>query len=96
MELVALPGAAEVPGLDDPALRGIDIFLVLHVPDADTHAVLCEDNVLLSHALRGGVAELGGGNVDLVKNPADSRDYDEGRRREARVGGWLMSREPLL
>lgn len=52
-------GGGQIPCLDDVALRLVDIFFVLQVPDADAHAVLCEDDVLLAHALGRALADLG-------------------------------------
>lgn len=57
--LLVLLGAGQIPGLDDVALRLVDVLFVLHVPDADAHAVLCEDDVLLAHALGRALADLG-------------------------------------
>lgn len=75
-------GRPQIPGLDDPALRRVDVFLVLDLLDADAHAVLCEDNVLLAHALRGRLGHFGDAEVDLVADPGadadDGEDDDEG------------------
>ena len=78
LQRLVLLGVAEVPRLDDPALRSVDVLFVLDVLNADAHAVLCEDDVLLAHALRGRLAELVGGEVDLVEDPADAGEDDEG------------------
>ena len=41
----------QVPRVDNPALGGIDLPLVLDVLDANLQAVLGPDDVLLTHAL---------------------------------------------
>lgn len=75
---LVLLGVGQIPGLDDVALRLVDVLFVLHMPDADAHAVLCEDDVLLAHALRRALADLGEGEVDLVEDPGDAADEGDG------------------
>ncbi len=66
--------ASHVPGLDDPALGGVDVLLLLDVLDADAEAVLGEDDVLLGHAGLGVVADLGRAEVDLVPDEGDAAE----------------------
>lgn len=75
--LVPLRGP-QVPRLDDVALCLVDVFLVLHVLDADADAVLCEDDVLAAHALGRGLAHLCEGEVDLVEDPAAAAEEGDG------------------
>lgn len=99
------PGVSEVPGLDNPTLGGVDIFLILDLLDTDTDAVLGEDDVLLAHALRRRLLYLGEAEIDLVADPGRAGEYDEedderdklaGERRavstvESREGGGRTS-----
>lgn len=68
----------QIPRLDDVALCLVDVFLVLHVLDADADAVLCEDDVLAAHALGRGLAHLCEGEVDLVEDPAAAAEEGDG------------------
>ena len=70
--------AAHVPGLDDPALGGVDVLLVLDVLDADAQAVLCEDDVLLAHLLGDVAPHADDAEVDLVADEGQAADDDEG------------------
>lgn len=85
---------SQIPSLDDITLRLIDIFLVLDLLDADLDAILCEDDVFLAHALRGLFRHLGGGEVDLVEDPADAaydgEGDDEGEELPVSVS-WVVS-----
>lgn len=68
----------QVPRLDDPALRLVDVALVLDLADADAHAVAGEDDVLAAHAARGRGADGAAGEVDLVGDPGGDGDDGEG------------------
>lgn len=70
-------GLPEVPSFYDPTLGFVDIFLVLHMFDAHSHSILGKDNVVLSHALRRRVPNLGSGVVHLVEDPSDGGDEDD-------------------
>lgn len=70
--------SAEVPGLDDPSLGFVDIFLVRGVFDADAHAVLGENDILLAHSLRSRLLDFGHGYVDLPENPGDAANKSDG------------------
>lgn len=93
---------AEIPGLDNPALGSIDIFLVLDLLDANANAILGEDDILLAHALLGRLADLADAEVDLVADPSgageDEKEDDEredlpGKRgrvlTRAEAGSWV-------
>lgn len=45
--------------------------------DADAHAVLCEDDVLLGHAVARRLFDLVGGQVDLVAHKGGAAEEDE-------------------
>lgn len=75
--LVFFALVAEIPCLDYPALRGIDVIFVADLLDAHADAVLGEDDVLLAHALRRRLLHLGDAEVDLVAYPAADDDDDE-------------------
>lgn len=78
-----------VPGLDDPLLGGVDVSLVVDVLDADAEAVLCEDDVLLLHAVARLLLDLVGRQVDLVADPAQAADdgEEDDERKELAKGG---------
>lgn len=63
---------AEVPGLDDPALGGVDVSLVLDMADTDAHAVLGEDDVLAGHLVACLPVDLIGGFPDVVADEGDA------------------------
>jgi hypothetical protein len=46
--------------------------------DADAHAVLCEDDVLLAHALGGRVADGCNGEPDVPANPGGAGEDGDG------------------
>jgi hypothetical protein len=75
--LLFLGRGAEIPGLDDIFLGGVDIFLSLDMANADAHTILCEYNVLLVHLLRRGVAHDADADVDLVGDPRAGGEEDE-------------------
>ena len=73
----------EVPSLDDPVLRRIDVLLLLYMLDADLEAIFSEDEVSSSHALLGVVADLGRAEVDLVDDEGDAaEDREKDQERE--------------
>lgn len=98
--LIVFARGAQVPGLDDPALGGVDVVLRLDLLDPDLDAVLCEDDVLLAHSLRRGVLHLGDADVDLVADPTadaqEGEDDEEGEDLAAKGGqrdrDWEESR----
>lgn len=67
----------QVPSVDDPALGGIDLPLVLDMLKADLDAILGPDDVLLAHALRHVPAHLGGALVDMVAHEDEGSHDDE-------------------
>lgn len=69
---------AQIPSLDDPTLGLVDVVLVRGVLDADADAVLCEDDVLLAHALRRGLLDLVDGEIHLPKHPGNAGEEEEG------------------
>jgi hypothetical protein len=69
---------AQVPRLDDPALRAVDVVLVLDLLDADAQPVLGEDDVLLAHLLLGLRFDLAERQEDLVADPGEAREEGEG------------------
>lgn len=69
---------AQIPSLDDPTLGFIDVVLVRGVLDANANAVLCEDDVLLAHALRGGLLDFVHGEVHLPKHPGYAGEEEKG------------------
>jgi hypothetical protein len=90
-QILILPDLAHIPCLNDPALRGIDVFLVLDLLDTDTHAVFGEDDVLLAHALGGRVADLGDGEVDVPADPSGAGEDDESDEEGNELtGGWSV------
>lgn len=88
LRIVALEGSSvlrlcHIPRLDDPALRLVDVRLVLDALDADLEAVLCPNDVFAPHALRGRLADLLGAEPDVVADVADdAEDYKEYDERE--------------
>jgi hypothetical protein len=52
-------GRAQVPGLDDPTLGGVDVALILDLLDTDLDALFCEYDVLVTHTLGRGLANFG-------------------------------------
>ena len=78
MLLFLLVLAAHVPRLDNPALRGVNVLLVLDVLDADAQAVLGEDDVLAAHLLGHVALHPDGAEVDLVADEGEASDDHEG------------------
>lgn len=86
---VAGPGT-QVPRFDEDALRLVNVIVVSDLFHAHFHAVLCEDNVLLLHLLRGGIGDLHDREVDVVPDKCQaSQDSKEDNEREELAGGQL-------
>ena len=74
--LVLGPGA-QVPGLDEETLRGVDIALCVDLLDTDLHAILGEDDILGLDLVVGGSRDLLHGEVELVGEDAHGDEDDE-------------------
>lgn len=91
---------AQVPGLDEVTLGGVDLALVLDVLDADAEPVLGEDDVLLAHALGDVPLHLGDAEVDLVADPGEAGEDEDGEEEGEELslffltpggeGGWKL------
>lgn len=75
--LLLLCLGAHVPRLDDPTLRLVDIFLILHLAYSDLDAVLGEDHVLTAHLRFRRLAHLRNAQVDVVTNKGQAADEEE-------------------
>lgn len=71
--VVVVAASPHIPGLDDPALRAVDVVLLLEVLDAYAHPVLREHHVVPRHALLRVAPYLGYADVDLVPDGCDDR-----------------------
>lgn len=78
----------QVPRVDDPALGGIDLPLVLDMLKADLDAILGPDDVLLAHALRHVPAHLSRALVDMIahKDEGSHDDEEDDEREKLAVG----------
>lgn len=70
-------GRVLVPHVHKHLLRRVDVFLVLHLLDVDTHAVLGEGNVLVANVLGCLRLDLVDAEVDLVADKGETADDDE-------------------
>lgn len=96
------PVPAQLPRLDDPPLRLVDVVLVADGLDADAHAFLGEVDVAARHALLGGPADLDDALVDVVADDGEAADEDgeeyEGDQLPGGSGvlaGWACSTRAL-
>lgn len=79
---------AQVPCVDQVALCGINLALLLDVLDADPQAVFGEDDVLLAHLFRDIALYLRDAQVDLVADPGGpGGDGEEDDERNELAGG---------
>ena len=77
--LVRARSAPQLPGLDKEALGAVEVRLVLDVLDVDAQAaVLGEDDVVLVHLLARLRLDLAHRQVDLVADPGQAGQEDEG------------------
>lgn len=83
---------AQLPGLDDPPLRLVDVALVLDGPHADAHALFGEVDVAARHALLGGAADLDDALVDVVADDGEAAEDDGEEDEGDELPGGVVSR----
>jgi hypothetical protein len=65
------------PRLDQETLRLVDVVLVLHLLDADAHAVFGEHDVFALHFVGCGDGDFLRGEVDLVADDGEAEEEEE-------------------
>lgn len=67
----------QVPGLDHPALCGIDILLLLNVLNADAQPIFGKDHILLGHLVSSRLFYLVHGDPDLISHKSGTCEEQE-------------------
>jgi hypothetical protein len=86
----------QIPRLDQEPLGAIDIVLILQLLHAHLHAILCEDDVVGVHLIRGGVGDLLEGDVEVIGDEGRARQNCEEEEEGEEFAGILISRECRL
>lgn len=90
LRLATILSCTQIPCLNEPALCRIDIILGLDLLDANLDSVLCENHVLLAHALGGDVGHLGDADVDLEAYPAAHAEEGEDDNKRKDLAVWSI------